>query len=337
MLFCTEDYCDISWDDSEVKALLPILSGSCGSFTVSIRAKIPAWFRVLNEHTQGISKTTVFPNLKQEQLFQDSGHHSYSANTTPRESPTSSPIAKRNQSALRSSLKSKSGRDYSSSKGSVLMDSLDLDHPALTSPRSTASLPHFRRSPGHQRNTSLGGGTLKRKNRGSKRLPMDIDVFDIKRASMVSIRSDPGDEGKSRPKLSSKGSESSKAVAIPKSIESRASPISNSPHLYSENGIPSSVQSSNLHRTSSGNKSSTPRKQQQTPLTKGSISVPMGPLIREKPQPPSRKNLEGEFKIQYSGGGGYAEGYCRQCFTKLPIVVKPCLVFEHFEVLSTEK
>ncbi len=322
-----------------MKALLPILSGSCRSFTVSIRAKIPAWFRVLNEHTQGISKTTVFPSLKHEQSFQDSGHHSYSANTTPTESPTSSPVSKRTLFAFRSSFKSKSGRDYSSSKKSSLMESLNLDHPSLTSPRSTASLPHFRRSPGHQRNTSLGGGgTLKRKNRGSKALPTDLDVFDMKRASMVSTRSDPGEEGKSRPKLSSKGSaESSKAVAIPKSVESRASLISNSPHLYSDNGIPSSVQSSNLHRSSSGNKSSAPRKQQQTPLTKGSISVPMGPLIREKPQPPRRKNLEGEFKIQYSGGGGYVDGYCRQCFTKLPIVVKPCLVFEQFEVLSTER
>ncbi len=309
-----------------MKGLLPITCGCTRSFRVSIQAKIPAWFRVLNEHTQGVSKTTVLPNLKQEHLQYDSSQHSYSANNTPTDSPSASPV----------SLKRSSQNNYSLSKESNLVDSLNLDHPALNTPRSSASLPNFKRSPGHQRNTSVGGsgggGTLRRKNRGSKKIPADSELFDSKRASMVSIRSDPGDEIKSASKLTHK--DSSKAINIPK-IFSRAPHSNNSPNLFGETS--SSYQSTALHRTGSGNKLSTSRKQQSTPLTKGLISVPVGPLIREKHQPPSRKTLESEFKIEYSGGGGYQDGYCRQCFTKIQIVVKPCLVFEEFEIIPNER
>ncbi len=288
---------------------------------------------MLNEHTQGVSKTTVIPHLKQEQFSHESGQYSLSANNTPTESPSSSPVPSKRSL----SKSSKTSRDeYSFSNESSLVDSLNLDHPALTTPGSSASLPHFKRSPGHQRNTSLGGGisSLRRKNRGSKRVSADSDQFDSKRSSTVSVRSDPGDEVKAHPTKHTNGS---KAIPNPKSLSSRTGPMNNSPNLYTDGGLPSSLQSAALRRTGSGNRIVTSRKQQSTPLTKGLISVPVGPLIREKPQPPARKTLESEFKVQYSGGGGYGDGYCRQCFAKLQIVVKPCLVFEEFEILTTKR
>ena len=342
-----EDYCDISWDDSTVKAMLPLSKGHSGSFIVSIRGKIPDWFRVLNEYTQGISKTTVFPDLKYEprQSFSGSSHHSHSANTTPNESPTSSPIPKR-LSLPRSKNKRASeqscGSDFSFSKESSLMDSLNLENPALTSARTSSTLPGISRSPGHQRNTSIGsGGTLGRwkpASRGSKKV-VSKDETDLeldKRFSVMSIRSDPGDEVRNRTKR--KSSEQPKAIPIPKS-ETRASPFGTSPQLYHHDlsSVSSSQSHSSLNRTPSGNKAGTRVRQQAAVLTKGSISTPVGPLIRQKPQPPTRRVVQSQFKIQYTGGRGYLEGFCRKCSASLKIVVKPCLVFEKFEILSDQQ
>ena len=327
--------------------MLPLSRGHSGSFVVSICGKIPDWFRVLNEYTQGISKTTVFPDLKQEprQSFTGSSHHSHSANTTPNESPTSSPLPKRfslPRSKNKRASERSSGSDFSFSKDSSLMDSLNLENPALTNARTSSTLPGISRSPGHQRNTSIGsGGTLGRLKpaaRGSKKVGSkhgsDLDWED-KRVSIMSIRSDPGEEARNRNKRRS--SEQPKAIPIPKS-ETRASPFGTSPQLYHHHGLSNgSTQSpSNLNRTPSGNKAG-PRVRQQVVLTKGNISTPMGPLIRQKPQPPARRVVQSEFKIQYTGGRGYLEGFCRKCSASLKIVVKPCLVFEKFEILSDQQ
>lgn len=252
------------------------------------------------------------------------------------------------------------------------MDSLNLDHPSLNGSwgiRSSSTLPSsvIRRSPGHQRNPSLGNFG-KRKLRGSgikktgKEALEDDDWFTMydkkKRASMVSTRSDPGEreDGTSLTKrfgfkARNLGStESTKSVPIPLTGEPRMQdPLSTSPFLHSEtspaspahsyqpqSGLSTKRGSTDLPRTGSGSKAVTNRKQ-HPPLTKGHISVPFGPLIREKPQPPSRKRIVGEFKIQYTGGGGYLEGYCREAFANLPVVVKPCLIFERFNILSVER
>ena len=384
LLSFTGDFCQFSWENDAIESLLPLSKGSPRSFFVTAIAKIPAWFRVLNDHTQGISKTTVFPSRPQSQ--NESRCESLSASNTPTGTPTSSPTLKHpryqtgkffsprstSKSAGKPSKMDESDDPYSRSKDSSLVDSLNLDHPSLKGSwgvGSSNTLPSsiIRRSPGHQRNPSLGNfgkrklrGSVIKKTSGKEALE-DDDWFakldDKKRASMVSTRSDPGEreEGislKNRFTLKSRGSgaESTKSVPIPLKGEPRMQdPLSTSPFLHSEtmpvspthsyqsqSGLLSGKGSADLPRTGSGSKGPGNRKQ-HPPLTKGLISVPFGPLMREKPQPPSRKRIVGEFKLQYTGGGGYLEGYCREAFANLPVVVKPCLIFERFNILSVER
>lgn len=352
--YFSEDFCQFSWENKAIESLLPLSKGRRGSFIVTAIAKIPSWFRVLNDHTQGISKTTVFPSSQNS--FGESPHHSLSSNNTPSSTPTASPTLKpqrpqpdKSGSLLRSSPKPVRSTDL------ALMDSLNLDQPgAWSHHHSGSTLPNFVRSPGHQRNKSMGNSVKRKftKRKSSKEAEEDnvFSLFDSKRASMMSTRSDPGDGEEVRPSkkrittaLTSRGGQESKPVSIPQTVEGRIQdPVSTSPYLYSDQSLTSQpgllvgMASSDLNRTGSGSKGQLTRKPNSS-LTKGHISVPLGPLIREKPQPPSRKRVDGEFRLQYTGGSGFLQGYCRETFASLPVVVKPCLIFEQFDVLSAEQ
>ena len=69
-------------------------------------------------------------------------------------------------------------------------------------------------------------------------------------------------------------------------------------------------------------------------LTKGNISLPTGPLHKDRPRPPSRKRLDGKFTLEYSGGAGQVEGYYRTVHLTVAIVIKPSLLFDHFTVAT---
>ncbi len=79
------------------------------------------------------------------------------------------------------------------------------------------------------------------------------------------------------------------------------------------------------------------RRQQPSQIHKREISEPVGPLFKEIPRPPNRTQVVGEFKIDYRGGKGSEEGYYRQALASVPVVVKPSIMFEQFDVNSLER
>ena len=180
--------------------------------------------------------------------------------------------------------------------------------------------------------------------------------MDSKRAS---IRSDPGDREES--KLSrfmfKKGTtpfthSETKPVAIPKSetAAARLSDLSNggSPMYFAGGGgggpsyqasLASGVLFGADNKTQSlvrGLKSSGNKGKWQPSPSARYISNPIGPLYRENPRPPSKVKVVGEFSLEYSGGQGLQEGFCREFRTNLQIIVKPVLTFEQFDVSLVE-
>ena len=183
--------------------------------------------------------------------------------------------------------------------------------------------------------------------------------MDSKRAS---IRSDPGDREESKLSRFTFKKDTThlthsetKPVAIPKS-ETTAARLSNLSNggtpMYFAGGVggggggPSyqaslasgvlfgaDPKSQSLVRglKNSGNKG----KWQPSPSARY-ISNPIGPLYRENPRPPSKVKVVGEFSLEYSGGRGLQEGFCRESRTNLQIIVKPVLTFEQFDVSLVE-
>ena len=248
----------------------------------------------------------------------------------------------------------------------MTLESLDLHIPQK--PGQQSSSPSQGNSPIRSIN-SLGRGVKPPKvGGGYKRGPADdveaaLDGFvfgmDSKRAS---IRSDPGDREES--KLSrftfKKDSTSlihhseTKPVAIPKSetAAARLSDLSNGgspmlcaggrvggggggpsyqPSLASGVLFSADTKTLSLARGSKGNKG----KWQPSPSARY-ISNPIGPLYRDNPQPPSKVKVVGEFSLEYSGGRGLQEGFCREYRTNIQIIVKPVLTFEQFDVSLVE-
>ena len=244
----------------------------------------------------------------------------------------------------------------------MTLESLDLHIPHKPSQQSSSS------SQGNSPTRSINslGRSIKQPKAGQKRGAVD-DVeaaldssfisMDSKRAS---IRSDPGDREESKlsrfmykkdttPLTHSE----TKPVAIPKSetAAARLSDLSNGgSSMYFAGGdggggpsyqaslasgvlFGADTKSQSLIRglKGSGNKG----KWQPTPSARY-ISNPIGPLYRENPQPPSKVKVVGEFSLEYSGGRGLQEGFCREFRTNLQIIVKPVLTFEQFDVSLVE-
>ena len=200
---------------------------------------------------------------------------------------------------------------------------------------------------------------------GQKRGPVDdveaaLDSYfismDSKRAS---IRSDPGDREESKlsrfifkKETTPLTLSETKPVAIPKSETAavRLSDLSNggSPMYFAGAGgggpsyqaslasgvlFGADTKSQSLVR---GLKSSVIKGKWQPSPSARYISNPIGPLYRENPRPPSKAKVVGEFSLEYSGGRGLQEGFCRECRTNLQIIVKPVLTFEQFDVSLVE-
>ena len=252
---------------------------------------------------------------------------------------------------------------------SSLVDSLNLDHPSFSS--GTKTLPNLARTFAPQlKNQSLRRGKPSAQHKGhSHKISFgDIEAaldFSNKRAS---VRSDPGDRSSrqtpthnkstSRPQ-SSESSSSSKPIPIPKSdtlagrIPEIGNVIESSPvlnrgartQIHTHHRMHSLGLSPNLNsmsRFSSGMRgslkaTSANRRQQPSQIHKREISEPVGPLFKEIPRPPNRTQVVGEFKIDYRGGKGSEEGYYRQALASVPVVVKPSIMFEQFDVNSLER
>lgn len=297
-----------------------------------------------------------------------SEYHFSSGSSTPNSSPT----PKRTRGAAHALLpfkvpsakrKSSDSAYSSDNQESMTLESLDLHIPQKPGQQSS-SLSSQGNSPTRYVN-SLGRG-IKLPKIGQKRGPVDdveaaLDSYfinmDSKRAS---IRSDPGDRVESKlSRFMSKKDTShlthseSKPVAIPKSetAAARLNDLSNggSP-IYFAGGGGGGGGPSNQSSLASGVLFGADKSQTLVRGLKGSgnkgkwqpspsaryISNPIGPLYRENPRPPSKVKVVGEFSLEYSGGRGLQEGFCRESRSNIQIIVKPVLTFEQFDVSLVE-
>ena len=312
----------------------------------------------LFEHPSLGSSGTPEGSLKSELFFS-------SNNSTPNSSPT----PKRTRGTLfpfKAQAKRKSSDSaYSSyNQESMTLESLDLhipQKPGQTSSSSPSS------SQGHspvRYHNSLGRSNKPPKS-SHKRAFDDVEAAldgyfvsnDSKRAS---IRSDPGDREESKlsrftfRKDTPLTHSESKPVAIPKSETSapRLSEMSNggSPMCFGAGGGGPSYQVSassgvlfgadskgqSLGRGSKNQGNKGKWQPSSSTVNARYISNPIGPLYKENMRPPSKVKVVGEFGLEYSGGRGLQEGFCRECRTNVQIVVKPVLTFEQFDVSLVE-
>ena len=399
----TDDFCLFSWDSECLQTLVPLSKEQVGAFLMTISARIPSWFRVLNDQlTTGVSKPAYFHhhgNISASTISSGGGRASFQSFESPpalgggsssphsstsydstSSSPTLSPVAKRPRNQTNLHVASSASSEGSEQRN-ALVESLDLDHPAFSGKSkrhsNSATLPHsgcsspvetqkrastLQRTPKINRKNVVGA----RDNLGE----FDYDkVFfpDDKRAS---IRSDPGD--RTRPPLSGTRHSTSarsrkqkvatgldvtnsKPMSVPRNEARLASQYGGSPILEtavgassSSSGKPSTFSvESEIHRpqgkfitpltrsTATRNQSTSARKPSSS-ISKGLISTPFGPLFKEVPRAPSETKVVGRFSIEYSGGAGGREGYCRSTETSVTVFVRPALVFERFEISGIE-
>lgn len=267
-------------------------------------------------------------------------------NTTPNHSPASK---RGRQNFLTHRRKaSNEGLDRSNNtarRNSTLMDSLNLDHPLdllVDSRGNTNTLPNFGRASssthGHKSNSLMR--SKKSVKGGQKRAGLDYDdvVFGLdKRAS---IRSDPGDRDKGKfrnlkfaSSVSSHTSPTSSFISIP---AAPSLPITIPPHSTEHDTAGNASSDSfgksgpqGMARNSQGSKGSKGRT-----IAKMNISLPKGPLYKESPK---KVKVVGEFVFEYSGGEGEGLGYYREAEANVSVVVRPCLLFEKFDISSSDK
>ena len=355
-----------SFDHKYINSLLPITKSKTTSFRVTVQAKIPPWFRIINDATSSFARRAVGlfdctsqgsihtsdNTLKTSHLldFQSSSNNS---------TPNSSPIPKRTRgtplhgglSAFKMPTKRKSSDSAYSSldQESMTLESLDLHIPQKPGQSSSQS------SSPTRYHSSLSRSVKPPLKGGRKRAVDDVEAaldgyvfsMDSKRAS---VRSDPGDREESKlsrfifKKETSLTHSETRPVAIPKSetTAARLSDMSNggSPMFFAggpsyQPSLSSGVlfgaepKSQGLAR---GLKGSGSRGKWQSGTSNRYISNPIGPLYKEDLRPPNKVKIVGEFSLEYSGGKGIKEGFCRECRTNLQIIVKPVLTFEQFDV-----
>lgn len=275
--------------------------------------------------------------------------------------PNSSPIIKRGLPSILGHRRKASNegleRNSTSRVSTSLMDSLNLDHPLLNTRTNSSTLPRLggRASPSglsqkqnnlvrSKKNKGGGGGFQK-----SVGLYYDDVIFGLdKRAS---IRSDPGDreQGKSRVHKSQMGgsSHTSPTSSITGIHTDATHPINipHSKHSVEQEGSGNStikVGSDSFGKSPGNNLSRNASLQSKGSkgrggINKGNISLPKGPLYKEVLHSPKRVKVVGEFLFEYSGGQGAAEGYYRETEANVSVLVRPCLLFEQFDVSSSDK
>lgn len=360
-LLHAEDYHEFSWKNEEIQSILPLRKNDIRGVSITIHGKVPSWLRVDND--MGVAQPTLLaysPGIiavpdQQKSLpngttpkshsfdFEVPSTSSPSVSTTSSSlapplvarSPTSSPVLRRTTKKPRSNLFAFHTMKRRSSNmvapeteafaipSSSLIGSLSLEHPALFDSRIKKT-PHTLPSTSEKRTS-----TQRREPKPTANFfdDYDFDRFSDKRAS---IRSEPGDEFSTPParhRFSLKPRVvASNSVPIPKSESVTATLAS----LGDERSM--------FEPLTGKNTSSLPRtiNRRSTPITKGNISLPTGPLRRAVPHPPQRKQVYGQFVLEYSGGEGGAEGYYREVTTKVTVNVKPSLIFGQFEVKVVE-
>lgn len=348
-LSLADKHCQFSWDKDSLAAMLPLSPNESSSLCVSVQACMPSGSRVIGDSIAGMRPALFHETGGIVPLGRDS-----SLELTPlvgvasgRTMPTygnHSPVVKRGGRLLTHRRKaSDEGLDRCNTerRSSTLMDSLNLDHPLdllVDSRENTNTLPNFGRSSAsgsaHKSNSLMHS---KKSVKGAhKRVGLDYEdvVFGLdKRAS---IRSDPGDrdKGKFRSlKFASVSSHTSPTssftsiptlpIAIPHTVQATEHDAGGN---LSSDSFGKSGQGLARNQGSKGSKGRT--------IAKMNISLPKGPLYKESPK---KVKVVGEFVFEYSGGEGAALGYYREAEANVSVVVRPCLLFEKFDISSSDK
>lgn len=341
----TEGYCEFSWDENSINSFLPLKKGKVGTVVVTIATKVPSWYHIIKD-TVGISVLSH----KDGGLVTLSGQGSpspdvlQSSSSSASNTPNSSPIMKRPRGARGWPAKRKSSED-SSYSGSSLMESLNLDHPSF-SLKGTKTLPSIPRRLAYPQSKAQSLGRHQKPPGRDDGLmdveaALDLDSMSNKRAS---VRSDPGDRdnrpARNRPKPDSK------PIPIPKTdsitaasrIPEIGSVIESSPIPEPRLGhTPTHQRMSSHPKFTSGIRVGSLKigpghRRQVAPLHKGVISEPLGPVFKELPRLPNNEMVTGEFKVEFTGGQGAEEGFYREVVSKVPVTVRPCVMFEQFDI-----
>ncbi len=369
-LYNVDEFCKLSWSDSDLQSLLPLKKGEVVGFTVTVHAYIPSWYRVNNDIGVGISQPSLLayspgfialPGAKSSSpqtvprsterdgipsvVVNSLPMHSSGASTFSRTPPNLSPLMKR-ASGLRTNLfllnnfKRKSSHAIAPEAGdmhlspsfdSSLIGSLSLEHPALFDPRVSKTLP-ANISPGSQKRNSQYGKPQKQSLEDH-----DFDKYVDNRASVCS---DPGDNLSGSPQtknlfLRRSKVTDTKSVPFPKS-DTVAANLSHLGEQRLESRYSSVIQPSDLAGRAPplargvGTRAGGSNK--KGPLSKFDISHPTGPLYKAVPRPPTRKKIEATVALQYSGGEGGRAGYYREVTTTVTLTVRPSVIFHQVEV-----
>ena len=368
-----EDYCKFSWDAEALPPQLPLPPARTAKLRISAHAYIPHCFRLINDFSTGIVSSTIVADSRRMIEVPDSAAGDLVCKGSPRSiTPTLTSYDERRRERTDGSV-DKTEHPRSSLMDSLNLDRPTL--PLRTSSGTNERPSSLYRAP--PPDSSLKGThsvtpSKKARNRvadGGRRDISGWNYGDIefgldKRAS---IRSDPGERGehgerggKSRfayLKSLGKGSahtsptssittlavvsDSSHPISIPNAMgmdESdlalRGNPVLKADaHSVRSGGLARNA--SFQSRTSKTSTSSLTRGGHSN-IDKGDISAPTGPVVKDAVQPVIRKvKVEGKFSFEYSGGVG--DGYYREVTSSVSIMVKPCLLFEQFDVTNCTK
>lgn len=345
--------------------MVPLCRNQPVSILLSLHAHLPTGFRLIGDTLAGNMRPALFSEMGEvvplsgsspvgPELTLPLGAASGGARPITRSiTPNSSPVIKRTATHQRKASNEGLGRRERA--GSSLMDSLNLDTPLLDARSNSSTLPNFERSSpsssSHKANSLRRVKDKKSKVGNLKRvLDIDEDIFGLdKRAS---VRSDPGDRErrekgnkfrglKSHMSGSSHTSPTSSIASIPTDASQPISiphrsidhDVSGSGPLFKTGSDSFGKGQVPLQATNSQGKSAKGR----ATINKMNISLPKGPLYKEVVQSPKKSRVIGEFRFQYSGGEGAVEGYYREAEASVSVEVRPCLLFEQFDISNTDK
>ena len=355
-----DEFCHFSWDAGPLNSSLPLISNRKYSLCVSVKASIPYYYRLISDFTNTVLRQPHFSEAEEVKTIPQGTAQELSQTTDSNVAAGSSTTSslKRGQRTFQTLLghrrkPSNEGLERGGSKqtrsGSSLMESLNLDHPLMDSRHSNTVPNMVRSSPARssykgtrfkKNDSSKGSGQQKKSNHVNSMLDYDDVILGLdKRAS---VRSDPGerdqgDRGKSKLKISRVG------------VSYHTSPTSSSTAIASDSMRPvnifGSIESDGTSSDSSAKTQSLKRNisfQASNPkvrpnINKGNISLPTGPLYKAVPQPPKRVKVVGEFVFDYSGGKSASEGYYREGGANVSVFVRPCLLFDLFDMKSSNE
>lgn len=352
----TEDYCKFSWDEESLTSQLPFPQDHNATFHVSVQAYFPhglihdfasAIFSPADLAERGVVKVPQGSSSIAGDLMHKVGVGSTTQTSYVRD-------VRRNMYVASKSTQTVPPRNS-------LIDSLDLDQSVFsncnTPPNMNRSSPGSYRKPARIATSSKKQRTSRRSS-GARRDIEEWAPIDFGLDKRASVRSDPGERGGTSHHIRSRinsnhtsptssisafstSTDPSHPISIPNSV-SLSDPdigVGESPLLLlktdslgrKSHGVGTNMNSPG-RGLSKGGTWSLPRKEN---INKGGISLPKGLFFKEVAQPLQKSKAVGEFVFEYSGGVGM--GYYREVAVDVSVLVRPCLLFEQFDVCNCSK